>query len=568
MWKVAVILALSTTILSASVFHCPEGTICSESGVIESTSFQFLDKLGPKQYQTITKLTVLNASLDKVPAELKYLKKLEYLDLSDNNIQVSSIPALPHLKTLKLSRNSIKGISLTLLPRNIEDLDLSNNLLTQIPKDWSSLVALKTLHLHKNLIDCDCYSNNILTYGRLIKNGINIPEPVICFVPKHFAGKNINSVNCTAEDEMINDQPEEGSGASPDIFSEEKQSAPQYFQEQEEVEENEVIDDRDELPQEQPFVPANDISSSIAPEEGSGDLEGSGFAPIEIGHIPACVLDNCATPEPIGVHDSKNDTGSAPGPTDQIKIIAEDVFHPIFAEPTSSTSTTTTTTTEAPSSTTSIPKEVNEEIISKVSHPGVYKEYQPTGDVDVFANETRTAEMEKATAATALNQNNYAVYVVVICGLLLAVVFLVCLIKKRKEKRLNKNRREFPSGLGEEMKPLEKPALHAVNEKNGKTSNSIPEHIPLINGQNGKPRDDPILKSFTPLEHPELNLDNSQDTDVDEPIIREKSELLTPITERVTIRASEIPESIPKTPVLVHRQKNSEGEIVTTVVPP
>ncbi|CAH1122062.1 unnamed protein product [Ceutorhynchus assimilis] len=548
MWTVAVTLFM-TAFAHASPFHCPDETICHEEGAIEANSFQFLNKLGPKQYQSIIKLTVVNASQDKLPAKLKYLRKLEYLDLSDNNIQLYTIPSLPHLKTLRLCRNNIKGIQFRLLPRNLEELDLSNNLLSHIPKDWSSLRALKILNLQKNFLDCDCLNNNVFTYKRMMVQGINISEDVNCYLPKQYYGKNINSINCTIEDEMINDQPE-GSGASEDIFNRELLVNAPYLREEGDTGQNEVIDDKDEFPQERQFLVAEDILPINTAEEGSGDMEGSGLMPIEIEHVAACVY-NCATPEPIGAHDDKNDS-SAPDPTDQIKIIAEDVFQPIFAEPTSSTSTSTSIRTEV--------SLVEEETAVKSTNSDVYAKPRKDSDVDLFLNETHTGEMKKATA---LNQNNYAVYIVLTCGLLLTVVFSVYLIKKRRAKKHNKNRRGSLARYEEEMTPLEKPPIKSVNEKNGKSPSGIPEHIPLINGQNGKPRDEPILTSFTPLEHPELN-----GMEADEPAIRHKPELLTPFTQRVTVRASEIPESILKTPVLVHRKRNSDGEIVTRVLPP
>ncbi|XP_019760508.1 protein windpipe [Dendroctonus ponderosae] len=564
MWKLTVILlSLAGPILGASIFHCPEGTTCPEKGSVISPSFQFLDKLGPKQFQTIFKLSIVNASLSKIPAELKYVKNLEYLDLSGNSIQLQHIPSLVNLKTLKLARNNIKDIILSLLPKHIEDLDLSNNLLSQIPRDWKALKELKTIHLQNNPLDCNCYNENILYNWKFIKGGVHMPEPVICAAPKHAAGKNINIINCSIEDDMINDQ-EEGSGSHKDFIENEPTTKVPYLHEEDEVkvEENEIIDDPNYLPVEDELISVVNASAVEEHDEGSGD-EGSGFLPLwDSDPVNACVF-NCSTPVPIGVDDDQDDTRT--GPADPIKVIAEDLYDSIFEDLNPSTSTTAESTTAISSSTPpSSSSEVTEEIIKKESDPAVYKEFV-NNDVDILSNDTRTGEMEKATA---LNQNNYAVYVVVVCGLLLAIIFSICLVKKRQTKRLNKKRRELPSGFGEEMKPLEKPSIKPINEKNGKPVNHTAEQIPLVNGQNGKARDEPVLTSYIPLEHPESTIDLNHDTDSDEPTIRPKNLLLTPMTERVTIRASEIPESIPKTPVFIHRQKNSEGEIITTVVPP
>lgn len=562
MWKLSVILlSLAGPILGALIFHCPEGTSCPEKGSVVSSSFQFLNKLGPKQFQTIIKLSIVNASLSKIPAELKYLKNLEYLDLSGNTVQLQHIPSLVNLKTLKLARNNIKDIILSLLPKHIEDLDLSNNLLSHIPKDWNALKELKTLHLQKNPLDCDCYSENILNNWKLISGGVHMPEAVFCAVPKHVSGKNINTINCSMEDDMINDQ-EEGSGIDRDIIENETTTNVPYLHEEDEVkvDENEIVDDENFLPVQDETISVDNTSAIEEQDEGSG--EGSGLIPLwDSDPVNACVF-NCSTPVPIGIDDGQDDTGEVPA--DPIKVIAKDLYDSIFEDLTPSTSTTTESTTTLSSSTASSSSEVTDEVIKKESESAVYKEFF-NNDVEILSNDTRTGEMEKATA---LNQNNYAVYVVVVCGLLLAIIFSICLVKKRQTKRLNKKRRELPSGFGEEMKPLEKPSIQPINEKNGKPVKSPAEQIPLVNGQNGKARDEPVLTSYIPLEHPESTIDLNLDTDTDEPTLRPKNLLLTPMTERVTIRASEIPESIPKTPVFIHRQKNSEGEIITTVVPP
>ncbi|XP_066158146.1 protein windpipe-like [Euwallacea fornicatus] len=570
MWFTALALvSLSGSILGAAIFHCPEGTSCSEPGSVSSTSFRFLDELKPKQFLTIKKLSVVNASLDKLPAALKYMKGLQYLDLSDNNIELHHIPPLTFLRTLKLARNKIADVSCSLLPKHLEELDLSANSINHLPQDWSALPNLKTVHLQQNPIDCDCYNDNVATYRQLVKRRIHIPEPITCELPGYVRGNNISDISCTPEDEMINDMPDEGSGeGAEDIFNDPPKSGKLIANEVKASEENEVIDDKVEVPSEESFLLANNTSDSIQPDEGSGD-EGSGFGPLGLDHVAACVFD-CATPKPVGLRDDRNDTETDPGATAKLKILTEDIFGPILQEVTPSTSTTTTTTTtttEVPAtsiSSTSSGGDVSEETVSKDAKQTLIKEYKPSVDETRLLSEpTRTGEMEKATA---LNQNNYAVYLVVVCGLIIAVLFLVCFIKKRKSNRLEKNRH---SALEEEMKPLEKAPIQAVNEQNGKSKTHIPEHVPLINGQNGQSKGEPILKSYVPLEHPESHSLSNVD-DEEEPTIREKSfpELLTPHTERVTIRASEIPESIPKTPVLVHRLRNSDGEIITTVVPP
>ncbi|KAJ8940143.1 hypothetical protein NQ314_010810 [Rhamnusium bicolor] len=184
MWKEFILVcAVLDAVFGASLFHCHEGSTCH----LETTSFEFLSKFTQKQYRTIVSLTMSNASINKVDPKLKYLKNLQYLDLSHNNVQISSIPSLTNLKILRLNGNNLKFINLTALPQNIETLDISHNLLGQIPRDWRSLKSLKTLHLFKNPVDCDC--NNVLNYERLIKSGIVVPESITCHSPKKICWK-------------------------------------------------------------------------------------------------------------------------------------------------------------------------------------------------------------------------------------------------------------------------------------------------------------------------------------------------------------------------------------------
>ncbi|XP_028148340.1 protein windpipe [Diabrotica virgifera virgifera] len=551
----------------ATLEPCPEGSTChSTPETLKTTSFEFLSKLSQKDFRSIGSLTISNSSVNKIDPKLKYLKNLAYLDLSYNSVQISSIPSLNSLKTLILKANDLKDISISQLPQNIENLDLSDNLLSAIPRDWRLLKNLKTLDLYKNPIDCDC--NNVLNYELLNKRVI-IPRPLTCHSPPEYAGKKVSSVNCSPIDMMQYDAPVEGSGET-DIFDDsfaEKTSDIKVINEEEDDDEktNTIVDDRDENVAETTTI---DPLNAGVHDEGSGE-EGSG----EFGRIPESgvlgCIENCETPKPL----TQDPTASPlPGFFDQFKMIIDDVN--IFKEPTTEAPSTTSTTTESVAT----PAVVKEPKILKDNVGSVGTGNDRKSEVEQVdnANGTATGELERASMSP---KNSTAVYAVVGVGLVIAVLFILAFIKKRRSKRLKEKRREIPL-TGEELKPLSKYPITAVNDKPVKNTSNLPEQIPLINGQNGKPRDDtPKLTSFVPLAHPELpnddddnsvelNLPNGSPADSDEVEIRPKiqSELLTPQRERVTIREAELPESVPRTPLLVHRQKNSEGEIVTTLV--
>lgn len=559
MWRELILITSVTGIcLGASLELCPEGSSChSANERLETSSFEFLNKYTQKDYRSIGSLIITNASINKVDPKLKYLKNLVYLDLSYNNVQISSIPTLNSLKTLILKANNLKNINISLLPQNVEHLDLSDNLLSQIPREWRLLKNLKTLDMYKNPIDCDC--NNVLNYDRLIKSGIIVPKPLTCHSPLKYAGKDVTAVNCSISDIMLDDEAEEGSGDI-DIFdgaiTETKAKLALFNEEEEEddsLDKNTIVDDKEDNLLEAITTEA----VTTIEEEGSGDTEveeeGSGYGvQLPDSGVLGCMI-NCSTPSPLAP-----DSSGSPLPSifDQFNIILDDLN--VFKDPVQSTS-------KAPSIEPKIFKENSDQL-------------QASKDVELIENGTKTGELEKATIAP---KNSTAVYAVLGVGVFFAVIFIIAYVKKRNSKRNPKNRRELPGALGEEMKPLGKPPITALNEKPVKDSSNISEQMPLINGQNGKSSNDtPKLKSFTPLAHPELPIKIEVEDDIplqngppfpkqEEIELRPKMqpELLTPQRERVTIKESEIPDSIPRTPLLVHRQKNSEGEIVTTLVP-
>lgn len=581
MWKEGFLfMSILAYCLGATLEICPEGSSCHNSPEeLRTTSFEFLSKMSQKDFRSIGSLTLSNASINKVDPKLKYLKNLEYLDLSHNSVQVSSIPALNSLKTLILKSNDLKDISVSSLPQNLEHVDLSNNLLSYITRDWRMLKNLKTLDLFKNPIDCDC--NNVLNLELLTKSGIVIPRPLTCHSPSKFAGKDVNAVTCSPADIMQYDEPVEGSG-DPDIFdesyTERSINVPVVDEEEDEdpnATANTFIDDEQKL-----LVKSSPVDS-LDPigEEGSGD-EGSGFGMIPESGILGC-MENCSTPKPL---DKDSTASPLPGIFDQLKMVLDDINIFKESESTSTTTSTSRTSTTITITTTTTETPVRPSIVP-VEEPTILKERTSTNEkthenmsADQEDNATITAagELERASVAP---KNSTAVYAILGVGLCIAVLFIIAFVKKRKSKRIKNRRENTTTSLGEEMRPLSKDPITSVNDKTSRNSSNLPEHIPLINGQNGKSRDDtPKLTSFTPLAHPEL----PDRVDEDEPSyyngkvkepeheveIRSKSppELHTPQGTRVTIRESEIPESIPRTPLLVHRQKNSDGEIVTTLV--
>ncbi|KAG5896135.1 hypothetical protein JTB14_011880 [Gonioctena quinquepunctata] len=569
-FKLPSIITLLFSPHSSATYQCTVDSDKRRSQCLQVHTFQY-------RFHILIELIHQNVErdiLNKVDPRLKYLKNLKYLDLSHNNVQISSIPPLNSLKILILKDNSLKSINLTALPQNIEVLDISQNLLTQIPRDWRSLKYLKALSLHKNPIDCEC--NNVLNFDRLIKSNVSVPDQITCHSPSKVSGKDITTISCSLDDIMLYDEPAEGSGDA-DIFDESINETLLRVPFVEEKEDDEIIDNNTIIDDKDDFLDAHATKDSMEDiserEEGSGD-EGSGFGILPDTGVLGCI-ENCTTPGPVGVHDEEH-ASQPPSAIDQAVLLLKDL-HLIESgnAPTRSSKDTTATTSSVATAKTSAPVPVEEPKLSRKTESKLDKQPDKIEDVEVIANGTKTGELERASVP----QDSTAVYAIVGVGLFLAVLFIIAFVKNRSNRR-RQGKRDIPNSFGEEMKPLNKITITSTNDKPKRNSN-IPENVPLINGQNGKAKDKgdtPKLTSFTPLAHPEQTKDetvddmvqqNGYNSDPEGVEIRPRTnpELLTPPRERVTIRESEIPDSIPKTPVLVQRKKNSEGEIVTIVVP-
>lgn len=489
----------------AALISCPKLCKCEfneDSLNAKCSSQKFLLKLDEKQANNFERLDLSNASITSLDKGLKKLKNLNYLDLSHNELQnIHHLPQLPNLKTVSLANNQLESISVSLLPKSIEDLDISFNSILDLPKDISSLQNLKSLHLQGNPVNCD--ETAINRYVNLVSLKVNITEHVECHGPKTMAGKNLQSLIADALlNPMLGDQEEDEYEEDPDNSEFIRHST-------------DKTEKKEEPPQE-----------DYGLFEGSGE---SGSGDYDKEDPSACVID-CSTFKPLEIL-KENNSSPLLSIKEQVGILFEDLFG------------------KEQDPTTAAPIPVDESVSKKVVSPvaATKTTKKPTETLAIGAKESKTSgNLDKAAFDDGLTY--YLIGTVVV---LMVVVAIFIVVKKRITQGKSRRRRNLikEKGICSEMKPLgkykEKPN-GATNDK-PKEEEVRPERIPLMNGQDNK-TDSPKVY----MDDLDVTLRTSEDEDG-----------TSPKTERVTITSSEIPPSVLKTPQLVHREINSDGEIIT-----
>lgn len=111
---------------------------------------------------------------DKIPPNKFTVVNLEHTGLEEPNFP----KGMPHLNTLILSYNKIKAITPQMIKKlkgysKLQNLDLSNNLIENLPKEFSSLNQITSLNLFANKLTEFHYTNKKLKTLNLGHNGLN-----------------------------------------------------------------------------------------------------------------------------------------------------------------------------------------------------------------------------------------------------------------------------------------------------------------------------------------------------------------------------------------------------------
>lgn len=172
---------------------CPESCICTNTrdGLHRATCSNLAEiyKFTLRQkHHNINILDLSHNNITKLSHELDRLTEIVTLDLSTNGITdinkfLNNAKKLVHLN---LANNRIRQLTLTYLPASVSSLDLTNNLLQDLPSDFEHLSSLEHFELDGNPLNCSC--TNIRARDRLLSRNVFI-DKVKCSTPLKYAGR-------------------------------------------------------------------------------------------------------------------------------------------------------------------------------------------------------------------------------------------------------------------------------------------------------------------------------------------------------------------------------------------
>lgn len=216
----ACFLAMSVLVAPSLAGICPESCICTNTrdGLHRATCSNLAEiyKFTLRQkHHNINILDLSHNNITKLSHELDRLTEIVTLDLSTNGITdinkfLNNAKKLVHLN---LANNRIRQLSFTYIPASVSSLDLTNNLLQDLPSDLKHLRSLEHFQMEGNPLDCSC--QNIRARDGLLSRNVFI-DKLKCSTPTKYAGrswlelKTKDICKLSANDEldfMMGDQP-------------------------------------------------------------------------------------------------------------------------------------------------------------------------------------------------------------------------------------------------------------------------------------------------------------------------------------------------------------------------
>lgn len=193
-----------------SIFFIHKKAFYGAKGLVEiDLSNNLIEELDPMLFQHLTSLTTLilrGNSIQLIPGvPFVVSNSVQHLDIGQCGLK--SIPrgilyGLKRLKYLSIDGNLLKSLKYNSLPKGLKYLNLSQNLIVNIPSEvLSSLSNLRRISLGGNPINCSCSLMNLQDW--LSGRGVIFEDNVICALPHEYSGTSWNKVDenklCLAE---------------------------------------------------------------------------------------------------------------------------------------------------------------------------------------------------------------------------------------------------------------------------------------------------------------------------------------------------------------------------------
>jgi len=195
---------------NCSIYLIHKKTFYGAKSLIEiDLSYNQIEEIEPTVFQHLSSLATLTLRGNPIQfiSEVPFLisNSLQHLDIGE--CKIKHVPrgvfyGLKRLKYLSLDKNLLKSIKYNSLPKGLKYIDISNNLIVNVPTEvLSSLTNLRRLGLGGNPINCSCSLLNLQDW--LSGRGVIFEDDVICALPPQYKGVSWSKVNentlCLAE---------------------------------------------------------------------------------------------------------------------------------------------------------------------------------------------------------------------------------------------------------------------------------------------------------------------------------------------------------------------------------
>lgn len=118
----------------------------------KSATLDELEKITNNCNSKVTKLSIIDIRIKKIPDFIRYFKNLEYLYIEDSTFDdCTLIKYLTNLKSLNIRNTKIQNLSFIKYLSSLEELTLFKNCLKVFPKNLSKIKTLRDLYIEENI---------------------------------------------------------------------------------------------------------------------------------------------------------------------------------------------------------------------------------------------------------------------------------------------------------------------------------------------------------------------------------------------------------------------------------